>query len=154
MNELRARQRYEDIAKQIEREDGLINSRTTWLLGSQALLFGGVGLLATKAADDKIAPFVVELLLLGGAGLMALGALVAARCRHAINAAHAQLMYLRGCWEDSPFLQRMYVPPFGDVSAHNRGIDYPVRLSSSLFWFSVLGTILVSGAPSPFFRSA
>jgi hypothetical protein len=140
-----ARQRYEDIAKQIEREDGLINTRTTWLLASEALLLGGVGLLATKAAEKDVLtaqPGIAALLLLGAAVLLALGAIVASRCGDAIAAASAQLSYLRTCWDASPFLKRTYVPPFGDLTAHSQGIDYPVKLAKSFFWFSWAGVCI------------
>jgi hypothetical protein len=141
-NRRAARERYDDIAKQIEREDGLVNVRTTWLLLSETLLLGGVGYLATKAADKDVLenhPGVATLLLLGGAALLALGAYVAAKCRDALVAAHVQLMYLRECWDNSLFLKQEYVPPFGDISQHTHGINYPVKLARSLFWFSWVG---------------
>ena len=138
MDEQRARQRHEDIAKQIEREDGLIGARMTWLLASEALLFGGVGLLATKAAEKEVKCGAVVLLLLGSFGLLCLSTVVAVLCRDATRAAHAQLMYLRDCWRER-VPNGHYVPPFGDLAAHNDGINYPVTLASCLAWFSWIG---------------
>ena len=137
-----ARMRYDDIAKQIEREDGLVNIRTTWLLGSEALLFGGVGLLATKAADvyGLNKPGIAALLLLSGTILLTLGAFVASRCRDAIIAASAQLTYLKDCWERSPFLKQRYSPPFGNISPRAVGIEYPVNLAQSFLGVSSLAS--------------
>jgi hypothetical protein len=135
------RERYEDIAKQIEREDGLVNTRTNWLVASEALLLGGVGLLATKAAEKEVVanPLVCASLLFGSAVLLVLGALIASKCRAALDAARIQLVHLKELWEGSRFLQQTYVPPFGDISQHDNGISYPVQIAAWLRRFSGCG---------------
>lgn len=135
----RARERHEDIAKQIEREDGLVNTRTTWLITCEALLFSGVGLLATRVPENLVAGryWSAAIMLGGGATLLALGATVAVRCRDALKAAHTQLIYLRDRWTESRYLGDNFVAPFGGNLEHAHGINYPVELARSLIAFSI-----------------
>lgn len=45
--------RYEYIAQQIAREDGLINYRLTWTLTLNGFLYAALGFLGAKEAPDE-----------------------------------------------------------------------------------------------------
>lgn len=48
LNEKEKRQYYEDLSKQIEREDGLVNTRMTWMITLQGFLFAALALIGNK----------------------------------------------------------------------------------------------------------
>lgn len=146
MSEQAARARYDDIAKQIEREDGLVNTRTTWLLITETLLFGGVGVLAAKAAEVKPweRPYIVFMLLFAGVLLLAIGAQVASKCHSATHAVLDQLRYPQGTWQREPVLRRHYVRPFGGLLQHAQGIQFPIQLATLFLVCSAIGIAVLT----------
>ena len=136
-----ARERYEDIAKQIEREDALINQRTSWLIFGEAFIVAGVATLAAKAADAGTRAVAVAPILAGAASLMLLAALFAQRCSRALRAAQEQLAYLQLTWRHSKYMQEHYVRPFGGTFEHAKGLHYPIWFAGA---FCVFGWIAFS----------
>jgi len=142
---LPARERYDDLAKQIDREDGLINHRTTWLILAETLLFAGIATVVAKAADmfHEHHLLLAALMCLGSAGLLVLSAVVANRSKLAVLAAHQQLLYLQGEWEQCSYLHDHYIQPFGGPLQHAAGVDYPVSIASAFEAASRLGVVVL-----------
>lgn len=103
--------RYEYIARQIEREDGLINYRLTWTLQLNGLLFAALALLGDKTSHD-LADFLRLRMPMAGAMVSFAGLL-------GIVAANLQLLYLTRLWKFQP--QRGWPRPFGDKLAYFLG---------------------------------
>ncbi len=62
MNEHDKQNYYGYIAHQIEREDGLVNYRLTWMLTTQGLLFAALALLAGKNTNAEMREMLTLLL--------------------------------------------------------------------------------------------
>src|SRR5580658_9797712 len=89
------RRKYEDLAKQIEREDLLVDKRTSWLLLSEAFLFAAASQALTKALELSSSTTGNRRWATGGflfaTVLLAFGAAVAALIKKDIHAALCQL---------------------------------------------------------------
>ena len=92
MNEHDKQNYYGYIAHQIEREDGLVNYRLTWMLTTQGLLFAALALLTGTAIDTEIRAMLAWLLPWIGIALSVI-ALVG------VSAANHQITYLKKKWE-------------------------------------------------------
>jgi hypothetical protein len=106
---------YEYIAKQVEREDGLINSRLTWMLTTQGFLFAALALIA-KQEEAIIDVYNVLIIVLPAAGfILSITGISGNR------AAGMALDDLIDAWEsrvrDKPSLNKLFPRPFGDVRA-------------------------------------
>lgn len=92
MNEQDKQNYYGYIAHQIEREDGLVNYRLTWMLTTQGLLFAALALLTGTAIDTEMRATLIWLLPWIGIALSVI-ALVG------VSAANHQINYLKEKWE-------------------------------------------------------
>ena len=109
---------YTQIARQIEREDGLINQRMTWMMTIEAFLFGGLGLSLKPEKDMPLMSYFLIVAFIstgiatahfGGKGLRAaIGALE-----------HLKNRYLRMPAGDRQRLIR----PFGAPALHKGASD-------------------------------
>ena len=124
------KQRYEDLAHQINREDGLVNYRMTWTLQLNGFLFAALALVAKDLAGPMKLFFEYALPLTGfvasAAGLLG------------VIAANRQLSYLTALWNetDQPHRPR----PFGDPHTFTLGRfpSYAPMLVLSSVWLVLL----------------
>ena len=124
------KERYDDIAYQINREDGLVNFRMTWTLQLNGFLFAALALVAKDLAGP-MKPFFEYALPLTGFFASASGLL-------GVIAANRQLAYLTALWNqiDQPHRPR----PFGDPHTFTLGRfpSYAPLVVLSLVWFVLL----------------
>ena len=92
MNEQDKQNYYEYLAHQIEREDGLVNYRLTWMLTTQGLLFAALALLAGKEIDVDMRTMLAWLLPRIGIALSVIAFL-------GVSAANNQITYLKKKWK-------------------------------------------------------
>ena len=83
---------YEYMSKQIEREDGLINTRITWMLTFEGFLFAARAIVAGKDDDPNI-QFVLKY------ALPIVGSIIAFLAFLAIQAALTALKELKDRWD-------------------------------------------------------
>jgi len=62
VNEKEKENFYKYLAQQIEREDGLVNTRLNWMLTTQGLLFAALALLATEDTNARMREILAVLL--------------------------------------------------------------------------------------------
>jgi hypothetical protein len=111
---------YGDLARQVEREDGLVNYRTTWMMAFQAGPAAIASVLAVPLLDGTVEhPWVVgfSCLSIAGAGIYS-----AWRALGGVRAAQAALLDLKRAYEASPTVfQKAYVRPYGAKRMHDAG---------------------------------
>jgi len=128
---------YEHLAHQIEREDGLINTRVTWMLTFEGFLFAALALVASKESDPTI-QMVLKY------ALPIIGFVIAFLAYHAIGAALSTLTYLKDLWEPENYPG--YPQPFGKEMQHTRGASYSKGLPVTIMvlWFVVFIAFAIS----------
>ena len=102
---------YKHISRQIDREDGLINTRLTWLLQFEGFLFAAFAVLDSKTDYGVLEQWVQVTIALSG--------LVAALWAYfAVKAALDQIGYLKEQWENRKVPEHVLPRPYGDEKAH------------------------------------
>jgi hypothetical protein len=104
--------KYEYLAKQIEREDGLINTRISWLLTFEGFLFAAFGIMSKE--PSSIQSKILWLIPIAGFSMSFLAML-------GINAAISALNNLKKQWEGN-FCG--YIQPFGNDNEHKSAVTY------------------------------
>lgn len=104
---------YEYLAHQIEREDGLVNYRLTWMLTTQALLFAALALLAGKDTDAEMREILASLLPWIGIVLCVIAFL-------GVTAANIAITDLKSEWEKLAYDKAPR--PYGRPLAHRLGL--------------------------------
>lgn len=122
---------YEVLSHQIEREDGLINTRITWMLTFEGFLFAALALVANDNSDPTIQLILKYVLPIVGSAVAFLALL-------AISAAFSALEDLRKRWDQTKYPN--YPRPFGNENEHASGATYckGVPIVIIVFWAVVL----------------
>jgi hypothetical protein len=113
---------YERLAHQIEREDGLVNQRLSWMMQFEGFLFAALGLVANASVSSSLALKATLVIVLPASGICA-----ALLSSFGVNAAYDRLDELKTMYMRVRGRQAL-VRPFGGRSAHVRG-----RVLGSLF---------------------
>ena len=131
MNEQDKQNYYEYLAHQIEREDGLVNYRLTWMLTTQGLLFAALALLAGKEIDVDMRAMLAWLLPRIGIALSVIALL-------GVSAANNQITYLKKKWEKLDYVKAPR--PYGGPWAWRFGLIPSLCLPVLFFaaWIYVL----------------
>lgn len=131
---------YEYVAHQIEREDGLINTRINWMLTFEGILFASLAFVADK---EKVR---AEVCIALKYVLPMLGILVGLLALLAVNGAVSALQELKGLWtiEKFPIHYHLYPRPYGAHWNHNCGVYYSQGLPLSIItaWICILVVLL------------
>jgi hypothetical protein len=128
---------YEQISKQIEREDGLINQRLTWMMQIQAFLFAGLAVLA------KIEGGNIALQTAVGSAVLAIGLSSAVFGGRGVRAALASLESLRRRYLEMPVAERRcLVRPFGARRVHQNKKDLALRLPAVLITVWIAAAVI------------
>lgn len=112
--------RYEQLAHQIEREDGLINTRIQWMLTFQGFLFTAIAI--GENANGSNANFIAGLRYI----IPIVGIIVGLLAFLAVQAALSALMELKALW--NPFLYNGYPRPYGRQTQHSHGAAYSLGI--------------------------
>lgn len=122
---------YEYLAKQIEREDSLVNTRITWMLTSQGFLFAALALIVNKDARAELYKILVFILPLTGASLSLIGLF-------GVYAANSALRKLKAKWPDIE--DDKFVRPFGGKTASFIGNIpcYSLPVTMCIIWLFIL----------------
>ncbi|MDX1590165.1 MAG: hypothetical protein R3296_14620 [Oleiphilaceae bacterium] len=136
-NMLSNKERYEYMAYQIEREDGLVDTRIRWML-----TFEGFLLAALALASDGGDPLIQEFLKYA---IPVIGIIVALLSYAAIEAALSTLNRLKKMWDDETY--QGYPRPFGKMRASAFGALFArgLPLVICALWGIMLGTFILSG---------
>ncbi|WKJ91350.1 hypothetical protein QZJ86_04265 [Methylomonas montana] len=130
-NELK--NQYDCLAHQIEREDGLINTRITWLLTFQGFLFAALAIVANNAGSKDVAIYwaLKYTLPVIGISIGVLGIL-------GVRAALIALSELKDIWDQAKFPN--YPPPYGKPRLHAFGSFYSqgIPIILSIAWTVIL----------------
>lgn len=102
---------YEYIAHQIEREDGLVDTRIRWMLTFEGFLLASLAIVSD--GDDQIIQMTLKY------ALPVIGVIVALLSWAAIEAALWTLKELKELWEDGDYSG--YPRPFGKGVTHTLG---------------------------------
>ena len=122
---------YGYLAHQIEREDGLVNYRLTWMLTTQALLFAALALLAGKDIDAEMRATLAWLLPRIGIALSVIAFL-------GVMAANIAITDLKRKWEKLAYDKAPR--PYGGPWAWRLGVIPSLALPLLFFvaWIYVL----------------
>lgn len=107
-----AQSRYEYIAHQIDREDGLVNYRLTWTLQINGFLFAALALIGSEM-DDRVEALLLWTLPIAGMTISFAGVL-------GIVAANWAIWDLKTQWRDNP--DSRWPQPFGGTAAFWLGL--------------------------------
>lgn len=139
LNETNKRLYYEYLSKQIEREDGLVNTRMTWLLTSQGFLFAALALIAKKGdVREDLYSFLTIIFPVTGIVLSIVAFL-------GVHAANLALRDLKKHWNNFKD-DEIFVRPFGNQTMKTFG-DFPSTLLPILLfliWVSILIFFLIN----------
>jgi len=132
------RQYYEDLARQIEREDNLINTRMTWLLTLQGFLFTALALIM-KVDDGGLYFLLMVLLPLTGVILSVFGF-------YGVWGANIALKELKEIWYEryekngNPEKEK-FIRPFGNNVASKKGgvPSFYLPIILAVVWLLILG---------------
>lgn len=132
---------YGQLAHQIEREDGLINTRITWMLTFEGFLFAALALVADKESDQTI-QFALKY------ALPLIGLVVAILAFFAIGAALSVLATLKKQWDPAKFPD--HIRPFGGDEQHAMGAAFARGLPTAIavLWLIMFCWFLYSDACS------
>ena len=97
--------RYEFVAHQIDREDGLMHYRLTWALTMNGFLFAALGFLGAKDKPDP------SMLAFFHGALPITGVIINSAALSGVRATHLQIEYLTGYW--SKLEETRWPRPFG-----------------------------------------
>ena len=129
---------YEYLVHQIEREDGLVNTRLNWMLTTQGLLFAALALLAGKDTNAEMREMLTLLLPLMGIVLSVISLL-------GVSGAEIAMKDLKKQWEDLGYSNK--VPrPYGAPLAFRLGAI--PRLCLPLLFLVAWSYILFKLSPS------
>jgi hypothetical protein len=112
--------RYEQLAHQIEREDGLINTRIQWMLTFQGLLFTAIAF--GESANAGNSTFLAGLRYI----IPIVGIIVGFLAFLAVQAALSALKDLKALW--NPFRYSGYPRPYGMQTQHSHGAAYSLGI--------------------------
>lgn len=136
--------RYADmIAKQIEVEQGLSNTRMMWNLTFQGFTIAGYALVASsEGATPK--KFVLETLIAIASGVIAYATL------RGVVASQIQRQYLKDCWARNK-LDRFFPQPFSITTTSSRGRlpSYSICMALMLMWATLFGSQFFEGDEAP-----
>ena len=123
---------YEYVAHQIEREDGLIHNRLTWMLTTQGFLFTALILIGQRSQVSNIMfDLLIDIIPLTGVILSLMGFV-------GVFAAYLAISDLKKWWKRMIYIK--YPRPFGGKQAHRLGLApsllLPVLLG--LIWLDIL----------------
>jgi len=110
VNELPVHEYYDYMAKQVEREDGLINARITWMLTFEGFLFASLALIGGKSTI----PILNHV-------LPALGIIISLLCYSSVEGALSAIKTLKTGWEEkerSLGIAGVYPRAFGKARPH------------------------------------
>jgi len=122
---------YKYLAHQIEREDGLVNNKITWLLTTQAILFAALALLGGGDTNAEIREMLTLLLPLIGIVLSVIGFL-------GVTGASITLRDLKTEWEELDYSKAPR--PYGTPLAFWLGLI--PRLFLPLLFLAAWGYVL------------
>lgn len=122
----------EMVAKQIEVEQGLANTRMIWNLTFQGFTIAGYALVASanSATPKKL---ILETLIALASGVIAYATL------RGVVASQVQRQYLKDCWEKNN-LDQFFPQPFSSSHTSSRGRwpAYSICLTLILMWGALL----------------
>lgn len=145
---------YTSIWQNIAREDANASSRITWAISLTSGQFTAIAFLASRITDVSLGaewPLIVSA---GIFTLSVLGMFFCFRTRLGVAAAHEQIGYLRGRYENlEEDFKRLCLPrPFGAGAGHQPGRKssqvYPIAL------FAVWTLILIASAAATIWNIA
>jgi hypothetical protein len=105
---------YDAISYQIEREDGLVNQRLTWLMQFEGFMFAALGLISKISDDGR---YIVQTIM---TGLPVVGILAAISASFAIGDARNAAKILKKSYEEQATVESCKWPkPFGGESGYS-----------------------------------
>jgi len=117
---------YEYLVHQVEREDGLVDTRLNWMLTTQGLLFAALALLAGRDTDPEIRDMLAFLLPSTGILLSVISFL-------GVAGASKALCDLKSKWEKSDYYSEAPLP-YGERSAFYLGLVPRLCLPLLFLW--------------------
>lgn len=136
-------ERYRLVVDQIKREEQIVSSRLSWILGFEGFLFASISFLLKESTIARDTSIIAVLIAMVGISVCILGIFAlwaSAETKDRIK----NYWRLETYWEDKSDTPDNY-PPFhglGKSKIGGRSLSYGIPVILIIFWFLVIGKVV------------